>query len=271
MSVGTFTAIINMLLPEPHAGLLSGILFGTRATLSKELTDALVTTGTLHIIALSGMNITILTSLVGRLFVPLVGRRSASLITIVIIIMFILFVGPSPSVIRAGIMGAISLLATSSGRQYWSLYTLHLATGIMVVLVPTWITDFSFQLSVLATLGIILFGPKSQLQKTNVSLLTQFWQPIESNLHITLAAQVFTIPLIFLQFHRISLVSPLANVLIGWTIVPITVLGFLVAILGWVWLPIGQVIAWVAWIVLEYLVGTVFLVARLPMASVNFN
>lgn len=267
MSVDTFTTIIDQLLPQPHAGLLSGILFGTKETLSKELYDALVTTGTLHIVALSGMNITILSGIVGATLGPFFSKRVASLITIVLIIMFILFVGPSPSVIRAGIMGGISLIAISFGRQYWSFYTLLLAAGSMVLLRPAWITDLSFQLSVLATLGIVLFATGA----TGASVKSALWQLIESNLRITLAAQVFTVPLIFLQFHRISLVSPLANVLIGWTIVPITVLGLLVAILGWVWLPLGQIVAWASWVFLQYLVGTIYLASQLPMASVNFN
>src|SRR3990170_8905563 len=114
MTVESATGIINQLLPEPHAGLLAGIVFGTRATLSKELTDALIKTGTLHIIALSGMNITIMTGLVESMLRPLVSRRLAILITIVLIIMFIVFVGPSPSIIRAGIIGCIGLIAISS-------------------------------------------------------------------------------------------------------------------------------------------------------------
>jgi len=287
MSVGTFTTIINQLLPEPHAGLLSGILFGTKATLSKELYAALVATGTLHIVALSGMNITILTAIVAAALGPFFSKRVASLITIVIIILFILFVGPSPSVIRAGIMGGISLIAISLGRQYWSLYTLILAVGIMLLLRPLWIGDLSFQLSVLATLGIVLFGTKRTVipRQDGGSSQEKQWIPgrarndtiqfirsfIEDNLRITLAAQVFTIPLIFMQFHRISLVSPLSNILIGWTVVPITVLGFLVAIFGWIWLPLGQVVAWVAWIFLEYLVSAIYITSHLPFASLGFN
>lgn len=267
MTIADFTAIINQLLPEPHAGLLSGILFGTRATLSKQLSDALIKTGTLHIIALSGMNITILAGIIATTLGPFVSRRLASLLTIVLIILFILFVGPSPSVIRAGIMGGISLLAISFGRQYWSLYSLVLAAGVMLLLRPFWIGDLSFQLSVLATLGIILFATKGDTHPQKWT----FWQPVESNLRLTLSAQVFTIPLIFAHFHRISLISPLANLLIGFTIAPLTIIGFMVAIGGMIWLPLGQVMAWAAWVFLEYIVRTISLLGRLPMASVGFN
>ena len=266
MTVESATAIINQLLPEPHAGLLAGIVFGTRATLAKELTDALITTGTLHIIALSGMNITIMTGLVESILRPLISRRLAILITIVLIIMFIVFVGPSPSIIRAGIMGCIGLIAISSGRQQWSLWALALAIIGMLVLYPPWLTDLSFQLSVLATLGIILFGTR----QIGEGVKSALWRLIEPNLRLTLAAQVFTIPLIFLHFHRISMISPLANILIGWTIAPLTILGWLVATGGWVWIPLGRIAAWVSWVFLEYLIGTISVLTRIPLASVGF-
>jgi competence protein ComEC len=259
MSVSTFTGIINQLIPEPHAGLLNGILFGTKATLSKELTDALVATGTLHIVALSGMNITILESLIGSTLLPFIGKRWASAATILLIIGFILFVGPSPSVIRAGIMGSMALIATIYGKQKWGLFSFGLTAAVMLVIHPAWIGDLSFQLSALATLGLILFGSKKE--KSNF---------IIDDLRVTLAAQTFTIPLIFFTFRRISLISPLTNVLIGWLIQPLTALGLVTAIVGWAWLPLGQVAAWAAWICLQYLITVIEWTAKIPFSSLSY-
>ncbi len=312
MTVGDFVGIINQLLPEPHAGLLNGILFGIKATLSKDLHIALVKTGTLHIIALSGMNITILADLVGLTLLRFVSRRIASLLTVGIIIGFILFVGPSPSVIRAGIMGSITLLAIIFGRQAWSLLTWIIAVSIMLFVKPIWIGDISFQLSALATLGIILFGKKRTSQKfaaevanvgasRGVSLAAHpsspstssplsslakgvmvleatplaaplhfLWSFIEDDLRVTLAAQLFTVPLILFTFHQISLISPLSNILIGWIIQPLTVLGFFTTIAGWVWLPLGQVIAWVTWVPLQYVLTIISLTSRIPFASFSW-
>ncbi|MBI5449487.1 ComEC/Rec2 family competence protein, partial [Candidatus Gottesmanbacteria bacterium] len=216
VTIATFTALINQLLPEPHAGLLAGILFGAKAALSKELVAGLTTTGTLHIVALSGMNITILAGLVNMTLLRFIKRRVASLVTIMLIVGFIFFVGPSPSIIRAGIMGAISLLAIVSGRQTWGLLSWMLAISTMILLNPSWITDLSFQLSALATLGMILFGGKIASPEVPQDSLFLFWNIVEDNLRLTLSAQVFTIPLIFLHFHRISLISPITNLLIGW-------------------------------------------------------
>ena len=258
ISVATFTAIVNQILPEPHAGLLNGILFGTKATLSKELTNALVATGTLHIVALSGMNITILESLIGSTLLPVIGKRWASAATILLIIGFIWLVGPSPSVIRAGIMGSMALIATIFGKQRWGLFFFGLTAAVMLIIHPAWIGDLSFQLSALATLGLILFGGKKEGSHVIVDAL-----------RITLAAQVFTIPLIFFTFRRISLISPLTNVLIGWIIQPLTALGLVVAILGWTWLPLGQIVAWFAWVCLQYLITVIELTAKIPFSSIG--
>ena len=304
VTVASFASLINQILPEPHAGLLAGILFGTKATLSKELVAALTTSGTLHIVALSGMNITILSSLVNVTLLRVVNRRIGSVVTILLIIGFILFVGPSPSVIRAGIMGGISLLAIIFGRQTWGLLSWMLAVSTMLLLNPSWITDLSFQLSALATLGMILFGssvgeaaqvarPNSEVLRSvgspsappaptavNLNLyglpaaITPLWQlvwrVVRDNLRLTLAAQVFTIPLIFWHFHRMSLISPLANVLIGWVLQPLTVLGLLAAIGGWIFLPLGQVLGWVTWALLQYVIVVVEWTARVPGASIGW-
>ncbi len=328
MTVATFTAVVNELLPEPAAGLLNGMLFGTRASLTPELYRALVTTGTLHIIALSGMNITILTNLVNLVLLKLISRRPASLLTILLIGGFVWFVGASPSVVRAAIMGGISLLAVIFGRQTWAILSWLLAIGIMLLLNFSWLGELSFQLSALATLGIILFSGKqgegaalvgapfaahpsnrleasagdagrgtpkkgsplvgilggkpaagpaeSKLRMTvleNVRLpaaLWPLWSLMLDDLRLTLAAQVFTIPLILWAFHRVSLVSPLANLLIGWVIAPVTALGILTVAVGSVFLPAGQVLAWIVWIPLTYLVKIVEIVSTLPFASLGW-
>ncbi|MCJ7826429.1 ComEC/Rec2 family competence protein, partial [Patescibacteria group bacterium] len=166
LSVSDFTHIIECVLPEPHAGLLSGVLFGTKMSIDPVLKQALVTTGTLHIIALSGMNITILTSIVNISLLWLFPRKIASIATIVVIIGFILFVGPSASVIRAGIMGGVSLLAIIFGKNLWALWSWGMAVVGMLLVRPMWITDLSFQLSVLASLGIICFGKPSTVAST---------------------------------------------------------------------------------------------------------
>lgn len=316
----TLTSIINQLLPEPHAGLLAGLLFGTKAALSRELYNALVISGTLHIVALSGMNITIIADLFAKSLLWVVSKRISSLLTLFGIIWFVWFVGPSPSVVRAAIMGSISLLAIIFGRQNWAILTWILAVGVMLLLHFSWLFDLSFQLSALATLGIILFGGKemrgsgvsffegarlsqSGLQTAFPSSLNEAPLPRQrsvmmentervfsasqnvhphlarltdilgklfaDDLRLTLSAQVFTIPLILFHFHRISLISPVSNILIGWLLAPLTVLGWVTAIAGWIFLPFGHLFAWIDWVLLTYLVSVVEWTAKIPFASLG--
>jgi competence protein ComEC len=314
MTLLTLTGLINSLLPEPQAGLLNGILFGVKATLDVSLKNSLTNSGTLHIIALSGMNISILVSLVNLVLLRFVRRPIANMVTVASIIGFIWFVGPTPSVIRAAIMGVISLVAVSLGRQNWPILAWILAVASMLLLNPPWIGDLSFQLSVMATLGIILFGNErkaaevgilaavhpsrrleaisntdeskmlnnttvfhpslwEQLRMTvlaKVRLPAAFTSLIADDLRVTLAAQVFTVPIIFFQFHRIALVSPLSNILIGWLIAPIMVLGFATVFAGLLWLPLGTFLSWIVWVPLTYVIWVINWTAKLPFASISF-
>ena len=299
-TVTGLTSVINQLLPEPHAGLLAGILFGTKATFSPELYQELVQTGTLHIVALSGMNITLVAGFFSGILLWVFSRRVASLLTILGVGLFVLFVGPSPSVTRAAIMGSLSLLAVVFGRQNWAILSWMLAVGIMLLLNFSWLFDVSFQLSALATLGIILFGRQNQAAEVGVHFSSTppspspanhptpsstgvalsknarlpaakalIWRLAANNLNLTLAAQVFTIPLILIHFHRISLISPVSNLLIGWTLAPVTILGWLTAVLGWIFLPLGQLVAWIDWVFLQYLLTAVSLTSKIPFASLG--
>lgn len=252
------TTVLGRMLPEPHAGFLAGILFGTRSTMAKELIDAFVTTGTIHIVALSGQNLSIFTGTFASWLSSIVSRRIASLLILFLLVWFLWFVGPSPSLIRAVIMGSLTLLAIIFGRRNLSLLSLLLAVSTMLVLNPSWIGDLSFQLSVLATLGIILFG--------GVGRSANF---VVSELRITLAAQLLTTPLILFHFHRFSLIAPVTNVLIGWTMPILMGLGWMAAIAGYIWLPLGVLPAWATWVILTYVIRIVEITAAIPWASIG--
>jgi len=315
-TVSTFTSLISQLLPEPHAGLLSGILFGVKQTLDPELKAALIRTGTLHIVALSGMNITILTQIIAVSLERCIGRRWASVLVIPLIIGFIWFVGPSPSVIRAGIMGGITLVGTFFGKPVLGLWSWGIAVALMLIVKPLWITDLSFQLSVLASLGMILFGRDEEIRRCKDDKTSrpednktipfpelkkpQFreWNSKESeqeyanenrqpavdflrsttynlrstlsrDLSTTLSAQVFTTPLLFFTFGRLSLISPLTNVLIVWTLPTLTVIGLLLVVCGVLFQPLGQVVAWVCWLFLEYIIRVILWTAKIPGGSIG--
>lgn len=310
MTPQDISLLIGTFLPEPHAGLLSGMLVGTKEALSKDLNEALIITGTLHIVALSGTNITILAKIAGGVLGSVFSRRVASLLTIVFLIGFTVWTGASPSVVRAAIMGCTTLLGALSGRKNWTFWGWLVAAVSMLAFEPSLLANVSYQLSVGAALGIILFGEEKNGRTT---IDNRRWKIVEvgrkwiigklftlipfplfhrlrslfyllqlssiihllssefrSGLRTTLSAQLFTIPIIFFTFRQISFISPLPNILIGWIIEIITEMGISVVILGLICPPLGQVAAWIAWVPLEYVIRVVIMTSRIPLASFNW-
>jgi len=264
-----FISVINQLISEPQASLLNGILFGVKSQMPKELFYALRDTGVLHVIALSGMNISILIDILAKLTLFL-GRRVSIIVTILSIFGFVMFVGPSSSVVRAAIMGAMTLVAIYFGKRAWSLLSLFLASGIMLLVRPEWLKEISFQLSFLATLGVILANNVIKRERS-LRLSKQLIFGFKENLAMTLSAQIFTMPIIVYNFHRISLIGPVANLAIGWVVQPIMILGFIVAIVGWVWLPLGYIPAWIVWVPLTYFINVIEVLATIPGASLQLQ
>lgn len=261
------TQVINSLLHEPQASLLNGIIFGIKANMPGVFYQALVDTGTLHVIALSGVNISILINLMGKATI-VSGKKTSSILTICLIVLFVLLVGPSPSVIRASLMGSLSLIAIFFGRREWGLLGLILSAATMLLFKFSLIKDISFQLSFMATLGIILANNKRERQPGKV-FPDRLIYLLKENLKMTLSAQVFTLPIILYNFHRISLIAPLANLLTGWVIQPIMVIGLLTSVIGWIYLPLAIIPSWVVWIPLTYFIMVIELLARIPGASVT--
>ncbi|PJC32420.1 hypothetical protein CO051_03295 [Candidatus Roizmanbacteria bacterium CG_4_9_14_0_2_um_filter_39_13] len=150
--------LVNSYFPEPHASLLNGILLGRKLFVTNTFYNQLKEVGLIHIVVLSGMNITLLTAIIMNTIVGYIGRKLASILTIVIIVSFVLFVGAEAPIVRAAIMGILSLIGLLYGRKAIALYLLFLSGLGMVIINHEWLTSISFQLSFSATLGIILFG-----------------------------------------------------------------------------------------------------------------
>ncbi len=253
-----FANVINNYLPEPQSSLLNGIIFGVNLKTSKSFYDELRVVGLLHMVVLSGINITFLSSIISST-TSFFGKSVSLLLTILSIILFILFVGPQAPIIRAGVMGVLTSVSILFGRKNSVLYSLFLSLFFILIFFPKWITSISLQLSYGATLGIILFG-----QTNSRSTL---WKELK----ISLAAQIFTTPLIFIHFRQISLISPIANLLVATTIPPLMIFGFLAAILGKINYFLGLVPAYLCYGLLTYVVMVVDWLSKLPFVFIQFN
>lgn len=261
-----FIGIIDRILPEPKASFLSALLVGARRALPDDLIRAFNITGTTHIVAISGYNISIIGimffNFLSYLFLP---RRLIFWIIITCLLMFTLIAGAGASVVRAAIMGGLLVLAGREGRFYQVANAVVFAGAIMLFLNPYLLRyDTGFQLSFLATLGLIYLAPRFNVWFAN---LTNFWS-FRTNLSATLSAQIMTFPIIFWEFGRISLVATLSNILIL-PAIPITMLfGFFAGLTGFVSLKIAEIVVLPAWLFLSYQIFIVKLLSAIPWASI---
>ena len=258
ISPSIFTSVINSYLPEPHASLLNGIIFGVNLKTSKEFYQQLKVVGLLHLVVLSGINITLLSSMISSL-TKFLSKRLSTMITILTIILFVIFVGPEAPIIRAAFMGLLTHVAIITGRKNYTLYALFLSLIFILVFWPSWLKTVSLQLSYGATLGIILFG---QGQSDNYIL---------NSLRLTFAAQVFTVPIIFFYFKQVSLISPLANLLVAETIPVLMVFGFLTAILGKISYFLGYLPSLLCYGILSYIVWVIETLSNIPYIFLQFK
>lgn len=266
-----FTNVINSYLPEPQASLLNGIIFGVPLKTTKHFYNELKAVGLLHLVVLSGSNITLLADFVAISTIRF-GRYISTLIAILTIIIFVIFVGPQAPIVRAAIMGILTLVAIIYGRETIALYSLFLSGLFIGIFWPHWIKTVSFQLSFGATLGLILFANKlGGRHKREKDGLHKFISYIREELAITISAQIFTAPIIFIYFNQLSLVSPAANIAVAWTVAPLMVLGFLASFLGKFWHPLGIIPAWLSYGILKYFVWIVDILSKIPGGFINFK
>lgn len=285
-----FEEKIDRALPEPHAAFLKGLTLGERESLPEELVEDFKRTGVTHIIALSGYNITLVANFfIWTLLAFTLPFRFAFWIATAGIALFVLLTGASPSVTRAGVMGILILVARREGRLYSIRNALAFAGAAMIFHNPKILRfDAAFQLSFLATLGLVYLSPRVErwldIVRSRAALLRGRMLP-RRDPHFerralfpfrrifieTLSAQIAVLPLLIFLFGRVSLVSPVTNLLVIVAVPHSMILGFLTGALGFVWDPLSQISAGVNWIFLEYKIRVIELFARLPASSVKLG
>jgi competence protein ComEC len=261
---------IYHLWPDPEASLLAGILLGIESGIPTSVQDAFRDTGTSHIIVISGFNITIVAGLFSTVFSRLLGRWRGAAVAGVGIAAYTLLVGAEAAVVRAAIMGGLSVFARQIGRRQDGLNSLAIVAAAMALFNPNVLGDVGFQLSFMATLGLVLYAdPLSQgfirfaSRRLPLTAAQRLAGPVGEYVLFTLAAQVTTLPIMIYHFRRLSLSSLLANPLILPAQPPVMILGGLAVILGLIYFPIGQLAAYLAWPFVVYTIRAVELIAHL--------
>lgn len=223
------TIVFKNSLPNNESSLILGIVFGFKANFSKELMDALRTSGTLHVVAASGMNVTMVGSFLSSLFGLFLRRQIAVILTIVGIFIYAVLSGLDPSIVRASIMGAIAYSALLLGRQNLAIISLMITGFLMLLISPRNLFNIGFQLSFLSTVGLIIIKPRLDRQDLFKNI-NKF--QMGNDLTTTISAQLATLPILLLNFGNYSPLSVVANTFVLWTIAPVMILGGIASILS---------------------------------------
>ena len=260
-----FLQNIKAVLGEPHAALAGGLVVGEKSALGKDLLDDFRKSGLIHIVVLSGYNITIVADSIRRLlsFLP---RTLGIILGGLGIIAFGMLVGGGATVVRSCIMASIALLGALVRKDYNVKNALFLAGICMVIQNPLILLyDPSFQLSFLATLGLIILSPV--VEKRLWWITERFG--IRGLVASTLATQIFVSPYILYMMGQLSIIGIVVNILVL-PIIPLTMFFvFLTGAIGFVWHLGSEIAGWVSHILLSYELFMVQFFAKLPFASLE--
>jgi competence protein ComEC len=257
-------------LPEPQAGLASGILIGLRDRVDRDLARAFTTAGVSHVVAISGWNIAIVGATIAALLRPWPRRRRA-VATLLAIGGYTILTGASSSVLRAAVMAAVVLLARETGRTGRAAAALGWAIVGLIVAAPTLVTDPGFALSAAATGGLIAWA-------TPLTRRLAAWRDgtlpgwLSEPLGVSLAAEFATLPIALAWFGRVPIVAPLVNLLVVPIVAPAMAAGG-VAMVGGILTdagapaPIAILMGLPAWAALSAMIVIVRAAATLPFAS----
>ena len=257
---------INYGLLEPEASLLQAIILGNKRGLTPEMINQFSQSGISHIVAISGMHIAIISVIIiNALLAVGLARRWAFLFSSFSLLIYIILIGAPASAMRAGLMAFLAMLAIYLGRMSKLTNSLLLVACILLFFNPRLLRDdIGFQLSFLAVLSIVYVYPIIDAYFDKIKLPKL--HGARDVITVTLAAQVLTLPIIALNFHQVSIVSPLVNVLVLFLLLFIMVSGMLAAVLGVIFTELAWLFFTSVYFMLKYLLFIVEFSVKLPLA-----
>lgn len=262
-----FSEKIAFIIPSFESNLLNGLILGERSSFPEELKENFIKTGTIHIVALSGYNVTIISTWFMKLlsFLPFVYSIFGG---VLVIILFVLMTGAYMTSIRAGIMAILVLFARYIGREYDVLRALFFTAILMLLFNPFILYfDVSFQLSFIATVGVIFLTPRVEKYFTFISKRFNMRDIIAT----TFSAYIFVLPFILYKMGTLSIVALPVNILILPLIPLIMLLGFFTGVISFLYLPLGFILGYISYLLLAYELYIINFFASLPFASVTIN
>ncbi len=272
---------LSLALPEPQASLAQGILLGLRGNIPYSLQEAFSRTGTAHLLAISGLHLSIIIGIFLSAAIWLFGRRYSIYIWLAFLAIWLyaLVTGMRPPVVRGAVMGSMFLLAEYLGRQRSASTALAFAAAVMIGIEPQVLWDASFQMSFLAMAGLILLSPYFQAwarrgvavtigREGTAASLCNF---VADSFAVTLAAILATWPVIAHYFDVVSFVGLPATFFALLALPGIIITSALVAGVGLLAPFLAQALGWIAWLFLSYLIFIVQAFDALPFSSVELG
>jgi len=258
--------VINFSLSGVKADFLGALILGDKDKIPEEWKDKLSNTGVRHILAISGMHITIWLFLIIEILILLgFWRGQAFYITILLLFFYLILIGFPASAIRASIMAIIFLTSQKLGFFTDSSRLIVMAAFFMILFNPFVIYDIGFQLSVMAVLGIIYWFPffEELFEKIKIPNL------IKSILAMTFSAQLFVMPIIAQNFNQISIISPITNLLIAPLLPFILLSGLALIVAGLIYMELVFFVNWILILMLGYIIYVVNFFDKLSFSVLN--
>ncbi|NOY35428.1 MAG: ComEC family competence protein [bacterium] len=260
-----YLSALSKVIPEPYAAFMGGLTVGAKRAIGKNLLEDFRKTGIIHIVVLSGYNISLVADTFMR-FASFLPRVFATSFGVLGIILFAIMTGASATVVRASLMALLVVLARTTGRIYEITWALFLTGFFMVLHNPKILRfDAGFQLSFLATFAIIFLAPHVEEKMTFMPKKFQLREIISA----TLATQIFVLPLLLYKMGMFSAVSIPVNLLVLIFVPATMLLGFITGALGMFSALLSVPFGWISYAFLRYELGVVEIFAKLPFASFN--
>ena len=270
---------LDQIFPEDTRAFAQALVTGDTSCLSYETRNSLSVTGISHVVAVSGMHVSMIVSIV--MLLSLRKRRLAAILSIAAVLFFAAMLGFTPSVTRSAVMQIIFLLAPFFKRESDGPTALGLSLFLILLENPWAIASLSLQLSYGSVAGILLFTTPvinwgrekffTSDRRRKYPRLSNFLEGILIALATCLGAMVFTAPLVALKFEVISIIGPITN-LLCLSVLNVVFMGTCVAVFfGFLWQPIGQVLGWILSWGMRYVLWTVGWLKDLPYAAVYTN
>lgn len=261
-----FGSVFGYLYPEPIASFAQGILTGTAGMrIDARFMDALRATSTLHLIAVSGYNVTVVSSYAYRFFQWLtMPRKVIWILVLAFILLFVVFVGAPASAVRAGIMASLVVIAERFYRAGYARNALAFAAAVMLFIQPSAIFDLGFQLSFLATIGIVFVAPVLQTLGSHNKQEPSAFRELAME---TGAAQSLVLPVLLLKNGALSLIGMAANFVVVPLIPAAMAISAVAGASALVFEPLGKIAAFVSLPFFAFLTNSIEWFASLPFAS----